>query len=107
MKFPNPEEDPTEIISDDARNGLITANGVILAFVLGFFVNFTYSDHQWRFVDLISMFLLLGSLILLTLALYRAFLPYRQNVAYFKRTIHWMIAGITSALLGAICGFLF
>ncbi len=94
----------SKLASDDAKNGLVTANGVILAFVLGFFVNYTSADQAWRSIDFIPMGTLCLSLVLLSYSLYRTFIPYTQTVAHFESTVRWMMAGIALAILGSVFG---
>ena len=93
-----------ETISDDAKNGLVTATGVIIAFILGFFVNYTSSDQPWRVIDVVPLGLISLSILVLTGALYRAFIPYRQTTTYFERSVHWLLAGVIMALFGAVSG---
>jgi hypothetical protein len=96
--------DDEKIVSDDAKNGLVTANGVILAFVLGFFVNYTSADHPWRIEDILPMGTIVLGLVLLSLSIYRTFIPYTQKVPYFERTVRIMMSGILLSIIGAILG---
>lgn len=99
--------DADEYIPDTPKDGLVTATGVILAFVLGFFVNYSAVDHPWRLLDSIPLGLLIIAILVLSLTLYRAFLPYRQSMDYFKRTVKLLMVGILLSLLGAIMGVIF
>lgn len=90
--------------SDEAKNGLVTANGVILAFILGFFVNYTSADHAWRAYDILPTGTLCLSLILLTLSIYRTFIPYTQLISYFENTVKIMMFGIVLSIVGAVLG---
>ena len=96
-----------EYIPDTPKDGLVTATGVILAFVLGFFVNYSSADHPWRLADGVPLGLLVIAILVLSLTLYRAFIPYKQSFAYFKRTVKLLMTGILLSLVGAIMGVVF
>lgn len=92
------------IVSDSSKEGLITATGVILAFVLGFFVNFSSSDHPWQAADFIPLGLLVMAILTLALTLYRVFIPHHQTVKQFEGRVRLLMVGILLSLLGAIAG---
>lgn len=97
-------ENKDEIVSDVPKDGLITATGVILAFVLGFFVNFSSSDHPWRAIDILPISMLAGAILLLALTLYRTFIPHHQTIKHFEGSVRLLMLGIVLSLLGAVVG---
>ena len=105
--MPEQEKDDIIYIPDTPKDGLVTATGVILAFVLGFFVNYAAADHPWRAVDALPLGLLVLAILVLSLTLYRAFIPYKQTMVFFTYTVRLLMLGILLSLSGAIMGVFF
>src|SRR3712207_5087483 len=87
-------DDPNMIVSDDGRNGLITAIGIILGFTLTYYTSWAMGEDRFRTEDWIPTLLFILSIVLQVLALYSSLLPYRQSVARYTRTVRKFIAAV-------------
>lgn len=92
-------------VSDDGRNGLITAIGIVLAFSLTFFGQWSLGDDPWEARDLGPVsFMCIGNSLLL-ISLYRALVPYTQTVKRYTVTAQLFLVGILVMMLGFIWSF--
>jgi len=91
------------------RQGVITAITVMLGFSLYFlrFWNFE-APGDWTVLSATAALLLLFSIVLQLVALWRSLQVADDSEPVYRRTLQWFLAGIVSALLGvAIASFAF
>ena len=91
------------------RQGVITAITVMLGFSLYFlrFWNFE-APGDWTVLSVMAALLLLFSIVLQLMALWRSLQVADDSEPVYRRTLQWFLAGIVSALLGvAIASFAF
>jgi hypothetical protein len=95
-----PKIDPT------FRNGTMTALGVLLAFSLGFVVQWVSSPSPWRLVDLLALSPMVAGILLQLKALhdlldYDSLLlaKYRNACRFFMSGVGFTSAGIAIALI--------
>lgn len=91
-----------KMISDDGRNGLITAIGIILGFSLTFLAQWSLDDSEWELRDLPSLGLLLIGIFCMLAALRKALLPYKQTIKHYENTVHLFFWSIVIVLIGFV-----
>ncbi len=89
-------------ITEQARSSLITANGIILGFALTFFGSWSTDGGSWSTHDIPIVLMFSIGVLLLTLALYRALLPYVQSISRYESNVRLVVLGIISILVGVI-----
>lgn len=89
-------------VSDDARNGLITAIGIILGFSLTFLAQWSLDDSDWELRDLLPMVVLLAGVSMMLAALKRALIPYHQNIPHYEKTVQLFFWSIVVVLFGFV-----
>lgn len=94
--------DKDQLISDPARNSLVTANGVILGFALAFFGNWSVSGGKWHLAEIPQVAAFSLGIALLTTALYRSLMPYRQTIARYEVNVRVLMSGILCIFLGVV-----
>jgi hypothetical protein len=94
---PRPRVDisKTQPVGDEGKNGLITAIGIVLGFVLGFYTQWAFGEDPWRSEDIIPTLLYLCGIAVLIISLYNALIPYKQTVKHYERTVRIFILGVT------------
>jgi hypothetical protein len=93
-------------IDSTFRNGTMTALGVLLAFSLGFVVQWVSSPTPWRLVDLIALSPMVAGILLQLKALhdlldYDSLLlaNYRKGCRFFMTGVLFTAAGVAIALI--------
>jgi hypothetical protein len=84
-----------ERITDEARNGLITAIGIVLGFALAFFGTWSMASGEWQRADIVRGLVLGLGIVILILPLYRSLAPYVQTVKRYEGTVKLFVSGIT------------
>ena len=91
-----------QTITDQARNGLITANGIIIGFALSFSANWAQRGIQWSMDDIpVACMFGLGVLALI-MSLYRALMPYVQTISRYENNVRLLISGVAFVFIGII-----
>lgn len=95
-------------VSDNARNGLVTVVGVILGFALAFLIKFSMAPGAWKASDFPTLILVLIGIIIMIFSLYRALIPYKQEVRYYETTVKiFIFGGVSLSFLGIFFAFVF
>lgn len=95
-------------VSDNARNGLVTAVGIILGFALAFLIKFSMDSGDWKASDFPTLILLLIGIITMIFSLYRALIPYKQEIRYYETTVKiFIFGGVSLSFLGIFFAFVF
>ena len=96
-----------EYVSDNARNGLVTAVGIILGFTLAFIVQFCLSPGEWEGRDIPALiFLIIGTIILMA-CFYRALYPYKQKIHYYELTVKiFTLGAVPCSAIGVAFGII-
>ena len=97
-------------VSDNARNGLVTAVGIILGFALAFLIKFSMDSGDWKASDFPTLILLLIGIIIIIMifSLYRALIPYKQEIRYYETTVKiFIFGGVSLLFLGIFFAFVF
>ena len=97
---PQPEDRP-QGLPNGYRQGVITAITVMLGFSLYFlrFWNFE-APGAWTFLSLTAALLMLLSVVLQLVALWRSLQVADDAEPVYRRTLQWFLGGIVAALLG-------
>jgi hypothetical protein len=101
---PKDDPQPPTHISDDGRNGLITAQGIVLGFAVGFFGQWSLDDEPWERGDFWPLLALGGGLTLLCYSLFRALIPYVQTVGHYEKTVWVFVGGLALVFIGILLG---
>ena len=94
------DKDGGEPIDHTARNGLITAIGVLLGFALTYLYQWSFKSGEWvnaSYPTLISLFL---GIVLITGSLAQLIIPYQPTIAQYKRAVKTFIFGIAIVFTG-------
>ncbi|MBJ2089989.1 hypothetical protein ACMFFK_04310 [Serratia marcescens] len=92
----------TPTITDQARNSLITANGIIIGFTLAFSSNWALRGTQWSMGDILVACIFGLGVLALIMCLYRALMPYVQTVSRYENNVRLLILGVTFIFIGVI-----
>lgn len=95
-------KDSEELTDAEARNALVTANGIALAFEVTFATDWLNGDEDWELIDLwfgVPSFI---SIVLLIVALWTGLLPYKQKVKRYEMSSGLFIAGMIAALIAIL-----
>ena len=115
QRIPVDQEKP---IDYTVRNGMITAAGIFLGFLLNFLAYWTFAwaflgaekrsgePLAWRSVDFFVAGLLLLGITVITVALCAMIVPYEQTVKSYCRKVWVFVAGTILALLGVFLSVL-
>ena len=99
-----------ELIEPTAKNGAVTAIGVILGFSVNFIAGWAFQWQMpkagWSLIDLLPAGMLFGGVACLTSALYGMLLPYRLPVEEFPKRIKTAIAGVSLVFAGVLVAML-
>lgn len=88
-----------ELANPEARNALVTANGIVLGFEITFGAGWAQGEEPWEWQDLWFGFPFAISIILLIIALLKALLPYSQTVQRYETSSRILIWGLAWAVL--------
>jgi hypothetical protein len=100
-----------EPVDHTARNGVITAAGIFLGFLLTFLASwaFTYSflgvkeggpPLPWRWVDTVVISFLFLGIVAITWALCGVVMPYQLKLRNYQSKVRLFVIGIVLALVG-------
>jgi hypothetical protein len=92
----------TKNITDQARNSLITANGIIIGFALAFFANWASNGAQWSTQDIPVVCMFSFGIMALIMSLYRALMPYVQTISRYENNVRLLTLGVASVFIGVI-----
>ncbi|HMO32803.1 MAG TPA: hypothetical protein PKE63_11855 [Lacibacter sp.] len=86
------------------RQPMVTATGILLGFILNFAISWVpYPSSITRLRDVVSLFSLTGSVVLLLIVLYRILnmrYPREKTEIYYQKTLWLFIAGLACVFLG-------
>lgn len=89
-------------VSDDGKNGLVTAIGIVLAFTLSFVGEWSLTPESWQPNDRLPAILLLSGITVQTIALLCALVPYKQTVRRYYGVVCGFVAGIVLIAVGIV-----
>jgi len=87
----NPSEEP---IDHTARNGIITAIGVVLGFALTFLPSWSFRPGDWGRHSIFPFMSLCLGILLIIIALSKLILSYTPTVKQYKSAVKYFIWGI-------------
>jgi hypothetical protein len=96
-----------DVITDEARTALITAIGIILAFTLGFFGQWSLASDEtpWERYEILVLIVMCIGIALNIIALYLS-LELTQTRKFYKRTVAIFTAGISLSFISALLAVL-
>jgi hypothetical protein len=87
----------------EARNALVTANGIVLGFAIAFGIDWMRDDKEpWQLKDWWFGAPFLLSIVLLIAALGTALLPYSQTVKQYNRSACLFLSGVILAFIAIL-----
>ncbi len=108
MKENNGNEVIIKSVSDNARNGLVTAIGIVLGFTVAFLINFSMHPSKWESDDIPTLIFVISGIIIMIVSLYRSLIPYDQPVKYYERTVRiFVLGGVVFSFIGILFAFVF
>lgn len=92
---PQPKDNPSEEpIDHTARNGIITAIGVVLGFALTFLPSWSFRPGEWSRNSIFPFISLFLGILLIIIALSKLILSYTPTTQQYKSAVKCFIWGI-------------
>lgn len=82
-------------IDHTARNGLITAMGVLLGFAITFLTDWGSRNGEWTAAGYLMLVGLFPGIVAITIALALLIIPYRPTVARYKKAVIVFLLGVS------------
>jgi hypothetical protein len=96
----------TATVEHTARNGVITAIGILLGFDLSFCTAWSFRPGEWEKKGIVVFALLFVGVLLMTLALY-LILEYHLTVGRYKWSTRSFLVGVVLTLAGVFLAIVY
>lgn len=102
-KAPSPQDEPVRYTPDGYRSGIITAISVLVGFSLAFLRYWGFDAPQsWSWHYAISTALMLASMLMQLVALFRSLQVEDHEIAHYRITVRWFVWGVVVLVLGLV-----
>lgn len=100
---PSPQNEPVRYTPDGYRAGIITAISVLVGFSLAFLRYWGFeAPESWSWHFVISTALMLISMLMQLVALFRSLQVEDHEVPHYRITVRWFVWGVVVMVVGLV-----